>query len=134
MRTLLVTGMHARAQVGELHCFSTGNPTVRRPQQQYAHAFVWQKGTMRDLNTLIPAGSPLTLNVAYTVNEAGVIAGLGTNSAGDTHAFILVPASESMSERFENAASAPIALGSSVRMPSPLEGILRPLRPMHRVQ
>jgi hypothetical protein len=89
---------------------------------------------MRDLNTLIPAGSPLTLNVAYTVNEAGVIAGLGTNSAGDTHAFILVPASESMSERFENAASAPIALGSSVRMPSPLEGILRPLRPMHRVQ
>jgi len=82
MRTLLATGMHARAQVGELHCFSTGSPTVRRPQQQYAHASVWQKGTMRDLNTLIPAGSPLTLNVAYTVNEAGVIAGLGTNSAG----------------------------------------------------
>jgi probable HAF family extracellular repeat protein len=100
----------------------------------YAHAFVWQKGTMTDLNTLISAGSSLTLNVAYTINDAGVIAGSGTTNAGDTHAFILVPAPNPASEKFENAASAPAAPGSFVKMSSLVESILRPVKSMRGVQ
>jgi probable HAF family extracellular repeat protein len=58
----------------------------------YAHAFVGHgDGAIEDLNTLIPAGSSLTLNVAYVVNDRGNIAGLGTSAAGETHAFILSP-------------------------------------------
>lgn len=58
----------------------------------YSHAFVWQReGGMQDLNTLIPQGSPLTLNVAYSINDRGEIAGLGTTRAGETHAFVLAP-------------------------------------------
>jgi probable HAF family extracellular repeat protein len=96
----------------------------------YAHAFVWQKGEITDLNTLIPQGSPLTLNVAYTINNAGVIAGSGTTSAGETHAFLLVPASGAGSEKFESAASAPAAPGSFVSAASPVEMVLRSAKRM----
>ncbi len=58
----------------------------------YSHAFVWQReGGMQDLNTLIPKDSLLTLNVAYSVNDRGEIAGEGTTLTGETHAFVLVP-------------------------------------------
>ena len=90
----------------------------------YTHAFVWQQGQMRDLNTLIPAGSSLTLNVAYAINNEGMIAGLGTDAAGNTHAFVLTPGSLE-SSAFRSAAAAPAAPGSSIRMPSPLEHTLR---------
>jgi probable HAF family extracellular repeat protein len=111
-----------------------GSGSITLSGSEYAHAFVWQKGTMSDLNTLIPAGSPLTLNVAYTINRAGAIAGLGTDSAGDTHAFILVPAANPASERFESAASAPAAPGSFVRTPSPVESVMRPAKSMRGAQ
>ncbi len=86
----------------------------------YAHAFVWQGGAIQDLNTLVPAGSSLTLNVAYAINESGVIAGLGTTSTGDTHAFVLLPASTS-DQGFANASSTPVAPGSSIKMSSPMQ-------------
>jgi probable HAF family extracellular repeat protein len=104
-----------------------GSGSITLSGTTYTHAFVWQNGKMRDLNTLIPAGSPLTLNVAYDINQDGVIAGSGTNSAGDTHAFILVPDSRD-SEEFTNAASAPVAPGSSIKVSSPLERITRAAR------
>ncbi len=111
-----------------------GSGSITLSGSAYAHAFVWQKGTMSDLNAMIPAGSPLTLNVAYTINQAGVIAGFGTTSTGDTHAFVLVPASDSMNEKFETAASAPASPGSFVRMPSPVESVLHPVKSMQGVQ
>jgi probable HAF family extracellular repeat protein len=57
----------------------------------YAHAFIWREGRMYDLNTLVPAGAPLTLNVAYAITDGGIVAGLGTNAGGETHAFVLMP-------------------------------------------
>ncbi len=93
-------------------------------QTSYMHAFVWQNGQMRDLNTLIPAGSSLTLNVAYAINSAGTIAGLGTDKAGNTHPFILEPDSSNPGS-FRSAAQAPAAPGSSVRSISPLEHTFR---------
>ncbi|MGA9108083.1 MAG: hypothetical protein ACLP6W_13395 [Bryobacteraceae bacterium] len=40
-------------------------------------AFVWWNGTMTDLNTLVPADSPLYLLFADSVNSSGEIAGFG---------------------------------------------------------
>ncbi len=102
-------------------------------ETNYTHAFVWQKGQMLDLNTLIPAGSSLTLNVAYAINNEGVIAGLGTDSAGNTHAFLLTPDS-SDSSVFRSAGSEPVAPGSSIRMASPLQRTVRAAQALRRAR
>ncbi len=87
----------------------------------YSHAFVWQgDGPPEDLNTLIARGAPLTLNVAYAVNDRGEIAGLGSNAAGETHAFVLVPDADGAD--FEPAAASPAAPGSVVRMAATRHG------------
>jgi len=39
-------------------------------------AFLWENGKMADLNTLIPAGSPLFLIEASKINSSGEIVGL----------------------------------------------------------
>lgn len=54
-------------------------------------AFLWQNGMMTDLNTLIPAGSPLFLSFALTINSRGEIAGIGATSTGVVHAFLAIP-------------------------------------------
>jgi probable HAF family extracellular repeat protein len=54
------------------------------------HAFIWQNGTMSDLNDLIPAGSGLTLLSAEAINNAGQIVGWGV-SGGTIRAFLLTP-------------------------------------------
>jgi probable HAF family extracellular repeat protein len=58
-----------------------------------SRAFIWQNGVMTDLNTLIPATSPLyLLEATGTINDSGEIAGIGLQiSTGDTHAFLLTP-------------------------------------------
>jgi probable HAF family extracellular repeat protein len=59
----------------------TGNP----------HPFLWQDGVMADLNTLIPADSPLQLLTAFSINDRGQIAGIGVTSGGDVHAYLMTP-------------------------------------------
>ncbi len=55
-------------------------------------AFIWQNGVMTDLNTLIPSGSPLYLQVGQEINDQGEIAGYATDqSSGTNPAFLLVP-------------------------------------------
>ena len=54
------------------------------------HAFVYSGGKIKDLNRLIPAGSGWILQSAYSVNNAGQIAGEGTIN-GKTHGFLLTP-------------------------------------------
>ena len=44
-----------------------------------------------DLNSLIPAGSPLYLMQTYVINDRGEIAGLGIDGRGNNHAFLLIP-------------------------------------------
>lgn len=53
-------------------------------------AFLWQKGVMTDLNTLIPKSSPWYLLQALSINDAGQIVGYGTIN-GNVHAFIATP-------------------------------------------
>jgi probable HAF family extracellular repeat protein len=66
-------------------------------------AFLWQEGSMVDLNTLIPPGSSLQLVYAIGINDRGEIAGngvpVGVPTAPPTqdtmsHAFLLIPCDE----------------------------------------
>jgi probable HAF family extracellular repeat protein len=52
------------------------------------HAFVYEDGTMTDLNSLV-AGSGWTLQSAEGINNAGQIVGYGLNPSGQLHAFEL---------------------------------------------
>jgi probable HAF family extracellular repeat protein len=56
-------------------------------------AFLWQKGIMTDLNTLIPPDSPLYLiDASGTINNVGQIAGLGVDlNSDEIHPFLLIP-------------------------------------------
>ena len=60
-----------------------------------AAAFLWQDGVMTDLNTLIPADSPLFLFVASDFDSRGQIVGWGVEtSTGETHAFLATPSND----------------------------------------
>jgi len=52
------------------------------------HAFLWQNGSMIDLNTILPADSGWELSSAYFINNAGRIVGQGTLN-GESQWFIL---------------------------------------------
>jgi len=55
-------------------------------------AVLWQNEVIADLNTLIPAGSPLFLLFATGINFCGEIAGFGVQKrTGDVHAFLATP-------------------------------------------
>lgn len=72
----------------------------------FLHAFLWEDGgPMVDLNTLVSAGSDLTLTVAIFINDRGEIAGNGVLPNGDTHAFILIPCGENDNDCGDSAAS-----------------------------
>jgi probable HAF family extracellular repeat protein len=59
------------------------------------HAFVWQNGTMSDLNDLIPPGSGWVLGNATAINNAGQIVGVGSHN-GQGRAFLLTPDSSGL--------------------------------------
>lgn len=55
-------------------------------------AFLWHKGKIHDLNTLIPKDSPLYLLTAFGINDDGEISGFGVQtSTGEVHAFLASP-------------------------------------------
>jgi probable HAF family extracellular repeat protein len=67
----------------------------------HARAFLWEKGSMIDLNTVISANSPLQLVVAYGINDREEIVGEGVppgvppaNYSSQGHAFLLIPCDE----------------------------------------
>jgi probable HAF family extracellular repeat protein len=54
-------------------------------------AFIWEAGVMRDLNTLIVAGTQWNLASATAVNESGQIVGVGSLGGDPFRAFLLTP-------------------------------------------
>jgi probable HAF family extracellular repeat protein len=54
-------------------------------------AFIWRDGVMADLNSLIPATSPLYLLLACSINASGEIIGLAADQTGDLHGYLLTP-------------------------------------------
>lgn len=56
-----------------------------------SRAFLWEDGSLVDLNTLIPPNSPLYLQYAYSINNRGEIAGDGVDAANVSHGYVLIP-------------------------------------------
>ena len=54
-------------------------------------AFLWEKGAMTELNTLIAGDSPLYLLSGCSINSRGEITGLGLTSAGEIHTYLASP-------------------------------------------
>ncbi len=78
----IALAINQKSQVAGFSCDISGN----------CRAFLWQNGVMTDLNTLIPAGSPLFLVWAVGINSRGEIVGLGFQpSTGEVHAFLATP-------------------------------------------
>lgn len=68
-------------------------------------AFLWENGSMVDLQTLVLPGSGITLSGcsgcevgAYNINDRGEIAGQGVLSNGDARAVLLIPCDENHSD------------------------------------
>jgi len=82
-------------------------PNLPAPQQSFANwvnksgqivggsagaAFIWQNGVGTDLNTLIPAGSGITLTSADGVDDNGQIVANGMKTGSSTgKTFLLTP-------------------------------------------
>jgi|SRR5579884_196541 len=112
------------------YCFSQANginasdvvvgATFTCPDGGDGDAFVWKNGTIVDLNTVIPAGSPLELVTAISINDRGEIAGSGVPAGvphsqwtSKGHAFLLIPLSGT-----EKAALTPTPIKQPQQHPS----------------
>jgi probable HAF family extracellular repeat protein len=82
---------NSRGQIGGVSISCDGNTW---------HAFLWEKGSIVDLNTRIPSNSSLQLVYAVGINDQGEIAGNGVPPGVSTapptqdtmsHAFVLIP-------------------------------------------
>ena len=59
------------------------------------HAFLWENGTMTDLNKLVVSGTTLILTDAQDINDRGEITGAATDpSTGATVAFKAIPVND----------------------------------------
>ena len=54
-------------------------------------AVLWANGAITDLNTMIPANSPLHLVQANSIDSLGKIVGVAVTASGDLHGFMLTP-------------------------------------------
>ena len=66
-------------------------------------AFLWEDGSIFDLNTLIPPRASLHLQWAQDINDRGEIAGSGLDADGNVHAFLLIPCAADEADRCQNA-------------------------------
>jgi probable HAF family extracellular repeat protein len=80
------------------------NPRMDACEGPIDHAFLWENGSMVDLQELVLPGFGVTLDCphlgghgcvgAYNINDRGEIAGQGVLSNGDTRDFLLIPCDE----------------------------------------
>jgi hypothetical protein len=59
-----------------------------------SRAFLWERGSIVDLNALVPPKSPLYLLYAYTINNRGEIAVNGIDAHDVEQAAVLIPCDE----------------------------------------
>ncbi|MFZ0739769.1 MAG: hypothetical protein WBL70_00185 [Candidatus Acidiferrales bacterium] len=57
-------------------------------------AFLWENGSLVDLNTLIPPSTPFFVFTASFISDQGEIAAFGALANGDQHAVLLIPCDE----------------------------------------
>jgi probable HAF family extracellular repeat protein len=59
-----------------------------------SRGFLWENGSIADLNTLVPSNSPLYFIYAYAINNRGEIAANGIDANGIEQAAVLIPCDE----------------------------------------
>jgi probable HAF family extracellular repeat protein len=95
-------GINADGQVVGVSCGATG-----------CSATLWQDGTVKDLNNLIPAGSSLYLFWAHAINSSGEIVGMALwNGTSDFHAFVATPTNPDTAD-----GNAPLTPGATRQRP-----------------
>jgi probable HAF family extracellular repeat protein len=88
-------------------------------------AILWENGVMTDLNTLIPANSPLFLLNATSINDRGQIVGGALTSTGEVHAFLATPRdSETDGESATTAAARKTVQRPNITLPENLRKLL----------
>jgi probable HAF family extracellular repeat protein len=97
------------------------------PGDTTGHAFLWQNGVMTDLNTLIPADSPLFLiEAAGTINSRGQIAGYALQTTtSEFHAFLATPRNSAPNDSATLAASGQTSQNPKVVLPENVRKMLR---------
>ena len=55
------------------------------------HAFLWENGSLADLQSLLVPGTDINVDEADEINDQGEIAGTGTLPNGDRHVVLLIP-------------------------------------------
>jgi probable HAF family extracellular repeat protein len=82
--TSVANDINAQGQVVGVSCDAGGN----------CRAFLWDKGVMMDLNSLIPRDSPLYLTYGGGINDKGEIAGTAVLKSNPhaAPAFLAIPA------------------------------------------
>jgi probable HAF family extracellular repeat protein len=107
--------------VGDLANCSTGEDVS---------AFLWQNGTMYDLNSLIPPGSGLTIFEAFDINDVGQIECFAVLANGNVRACLLTPCNENDPAGCQNQV---ISTAQSANNPAQPRQQLKPWRdPMAR--
>jgi uncharacterized membrane protein len=56
--------------------------------------FLWENGSLVDLNTLVPSDTPFYVFTASFISDRGEIAAFGSLANGDQHALLLIPCDE----------------------------------------
>jgi probable HAF family extracellular repeat protein len=80
-----------------------------------SRAFVWESGTMTDLNAVLTSNpQKLYLLLAYSINAGGEIVGLASTANGDLHGFLAIPDSADNFLPLERTAS-PTPLSEDAR-------------------
>ena len=94
---------HDQAVGVTLPCIKVG--TDDGCEGPFYDAFLWENGSMVDLQTLVLPGSGVTLSGcpgcevgAYNINDRGEIAGQGVLSNGDARVVLLIPCDENHSD------------------------------------
>jgi len=99
-------------------------------------AFLWQNGSISDLNTLIPPGASLHLQWARDINDRGEIGGIGLDVDDNSHAFLLIPCGANgrsdCQEEIVSAGASQLSVAPLTRSPqvsNPRNSVRRMLRP-----
>jgi len=74
----------------------------------WSHAFIYENGTMTDLNTLFPENSNLLATMGNRINDRGQISGMAIVQSGpdkgNIHAFLATPVKQSIGESMADVA------------------------------